>query len=158
MKVNWSEEVEVAKKRRRSRWLGQPPPISPRDFNFIRELLLYCIDWIMSGSNSPCSLPPEKVFSIQIGSDLFRLSGASISSDGWSLSPAVHPHSCHPLMFITLTPNSYSHSLNSSIILFAFLRRTIACQQCLQLSYSLYRPRSHYVQGYRAPSAGYISA
>ncbi|OQE14719.1 hypothetical protein PENSTE_c033G08444 [Penicillium steckii] len=35
----------------------------------------------MSGSTSPCSLPPEKVFSIQIGSDLFRLSGASISSD-----------------------------------------------------------------------------
>ena len=27
-------------------------------------------------------LPPEKVFSIQIGSKLFRLSGASISSDG----------------------------------------------------------------------------
>ena len=27
-------------------------------------------------------LPPEKVFPIQIGSDLFRLSGASISSDG----------------------------------------------------------------------------
>ncbi|KAJ5708691.1 hypothetical protein N7488_008492 [Penicillium malachiteum] len=28
-----------------------------------------------------CTLPPEKVFSIQIGSDLFRLSGASIASD-----------------------------------------------------------------------------
>ncbi|KAJ5378426.1 hypothetical protein N7509_011545 [Penicillium cosmopolitanum] len=32
-------------------------------------------------SGSACSLPPEKVFSIQIGSDLFRLSGASIASD-----------------------------------------------------------------------------
>lgn len=28
------------------------------------------------------SLPPEKVFSIQLGSELFRLSGASIASDG----------------------------------------------------------------------------
>ncbi|KAL1954083.1 hypothetical protein VTO42DRAFT_1771 [Malbranchea cinnamomea] len=30
---------------------------------------------------NPTSLPPEKVFSIQIGTELFRLSGASISSD-----------------------------------------------------------------------------
>lgn len=30
----------------------------------------------------PSILPPEKVFPIQIGSELFRLSGASISSDG----------------------------------------------------------------------------
>jgi hypothetical protein len=30
----------------------------------------------------PPILPPEKVFPIQIGSELFRLSGASISSDG----------------------------------------------------------------------------
>lgn len=29
-----------------------------------------------------CILPPEKVFPIQIGSELFRLSGASIASDG----------------------------------------------------------------------------
>lgn len=28
------------------------------------------------------TLPPEKVFSIQIGTELFRLSGASIASDG----------------------------------------------------------------------------
>jgi hypothetical protein len=28
------------------------------------------------------NLPPEKVFSIQLGSELFRLSGASIASDG----------------------------------------------------------------------------
>lgn len=34
----------------------------------------------------PSILPPEKVFPIQVGSDLFRLSGASISSDG----------KCHP--------------------------------------------------------------
>jgi hypothetical protein len=31
---------------------------------------------------STTSLPAEKVFPIQIGSELFRLSGASISSDG----------------------------------------------------------------------------
>lgn len=34
----------------------------------------------------PSILPPEKVFPIQIGSELFRLSGASISSDGRSCS------------------------------------------------------------------------
>ena len=34
------------------------------------------------GSHPPSILPPEKVFPIQIGSELFRLSGASISSDG----------------------------------------------------------------------------
>jgi hypothetical protein len=34
----------------------------------------------------PSILPPEKVFPIQIGSELFRLSGASISSDGTVLS------------------------------------------------------------------------
>ncbi|RJE18268.1 hypothetical protein PHISCL_09392 [Aspergillus sclerotialis] len=28
------------------------------------------------------TLPPEKVFSIQVGTKLFRLSGASLSSDG----------------------------------------------------------------------------
>ncbi|KAL4891577.1 hypothetical protein BDV59DRAFT_203479 [Aspergillus ambiguus] len=33
-------------------------------------------------SPKPPSLPPEKVFSIQIGTELFRLSGASIASDG----------------------------------------------------------------------------
>ncbi|OQV05919.1 hypothetical protein CLAIMM_10574 isoform 2 [Cladophialophora immunda] len=34
-----------------------------------------------SSGHPPSILPPEKVFPIQIGSDLFRLSGASISSD-----------------------------------------------------------------------------
>ncbi|KAF7713376.1 Uncharacterized protein PECH_001315 [Penicillium ucsense] len=34
-----------------------------------------------TGKASACSLPPDKVFSIQIGSELFRLSGASIASD-----------------------------------------------------------------------------
>lgn len=34
----------------------------------------------------PDVLPHEKVFPIQIGSELFRLSGASISSDGMSYS------------------------------------------------------------------------
>lgn len=32
------------------------------------------------------TLPPEKVFSIQLGSELFRLSGASIASDGQLLA------------------------------------------------------------------------
>jgi len=36
---------------------------------------------------APSILPPEKVFPIQIGSELFRLSGASISSDGLYNSP-----------------------------------------------------------------------
>lgn len=31
--------------------------------------------------SSKCNLPSEKVFSIQIGSEIFRLSGASIASD-----------------------------------------------------------------------------
>lgn len=35
-----------------------------------------------SFTDVPHILPHEKVFSIQIGSQLFRLSGASISSDG----------------------------------------------------------------------------
>jgi hypothetical protein len=39
-----------------------------------------------SSAHPPSILPPEKVFPIQIGSDLFRLSGASISSDGKSCS------------------------------------------------------------------------
>ena len=45
-----------------------------------------------SGSNSqiPPVLPPEKVFPIQIGSELFRLSGASISSDGKCFAKIVH--------------------------------------------------------------------
>lgn len=34
------------------------------------------------GARPKCTLPPEKVFPIQIGSELFRLSGASIASDG----------------------------------------------------------------------------
>ncbi len=37
-------------------------------------------------ASSPSILPPEKVFPIQIGSELFRLSGASISSDGLYLA------------------------------------------------------------------------
>lgn len=35
-----------------------------------------------SHPSKKCSLPPEKVFPIQIGSELFRLSGASLASDG----------------------------------------------------------------------------
>lgn len=37
----------------------------------------------------PSILPPEKVFPIQIGSELFRLSGASISSDGTILTTTL---------------------------------------------------------------------
>jgi hypothetical protein len=37
-------------------------------------------------SKIPHILPHERVFPIQIGSELFKLSGASISSDGMSLS------------------------------------------------------------------------
>lgn len=36
----------------------------------------------LRGPDIPHVLPHEKVFPIQIGSKLFRLSGASISSDG----------------------------------------------------------------------------
>ncbi|KAI9732826.1 MAG: hypothetical protein M1834_003764 [Cirrosporium novae-zelandiae] len=36
---------------------------------------------VVRSGNSSCDLPPEKVFPIQIGSKLFRLSGASIASD-----------------------------------------------------------------------------
>ena len=35
-----------------------------------------------AGKSPACTLPADKVFSIQIGSELFRLSGASIASDG----------------------------------------------------------------------------
>jgi hypothetical protein len=38
--------------------------------------------------SAPSILPPEKVFPIQIGSELFRLSGASISSDGLYIPPS----------------------------------------------------------------------
>jgi hypothetical protein len=34
------------------------------------------------GQKVKSTLPTEKVFSIQIGTELFRLSGASIASDG----------------------------------------------------------------------------
>jgi hypothetical protein len=38
----------------------------------------------------PRILPHEKVFPIQIGTELFRLSGASISSDGVFYLPLSH--------------------------------------------------------------------
>lgn len=43
----------------------------------------------------PSILPPEKVFPIQIGSDLFRLSGASISSDGEQTAIFDYPMLTH---------------------------------------------------------------
>ena len=39
--------------------------------------------WIGAYRDSKGGLPAEKGFPIQIGSELFRLSGASIMSDGW---------------------------------------------------------------------------
>jgi hypothetical protein len=42
-----------------------------------------------SASAAPLVLPARKVFPIQIGDKLFRLSGASISSDGKSKTPTV---------------------------------------------------------------------
>lgn len=46
-------------------------------------------------SKIPHILPHERVFPIQIGSELFKLSGASISSDGASSSCSVpQTHSC----------------------------------------------------------------
>lgn len=48
----------------------------------------------LSQANSPsppCTLPPEKVFSIQVGTKLFRLSGASIASDGQWPNLALNP-------------------------------------------------------------------
>lgn len=42
-----------------------------------------------NGTAIPRILPHEKVFPIQIGNELFRLSGASISSDGEILTFVV---------------------------------------------------------------------
>ena len=47
-----------------------------------------------SESAQSMSLPARKVFPIQIGDKLFRLSGASISSDGESTLAAVHRTAC----------------------------------------------------------------
>lgn len=38
----------------------------------------------------PHFLPHERVFPIQIGTELFKLSGASISSDGRSFGRVIH--------------------------------------------------------------------
>ena len=57
----------------------------------------------------PSILPPEKVFPIQIGSELFRLSGASISSDGKA--------------FPTVLTRSFTRTdASSSILLHTILR------------------------------------
>ncbi|KAJ5100093.1 hypothetical protein N7532_007094 [Penicillium argentinense] len=64
-----------------------------------------------STPDSGCSLPPEKVFSIQIGSSLFRLSGASIASDG--LSPPLPEQQQQRAVALTssriLAPSYFSH-------------------------------------------------
>ena len=59
-------------------------PIStPHDYNISARTpgILPCGDAILY-QNGQCPLPAEKAFSIQIGWRLFRLSGASIMSDG----------------------------------------------------------------------------
>ncbi|EQB55077.1 BTB/POZ domain-containing protein [Colletotrichum gloeosporioides Cg-14] len=50
-------------------------------------------------SKIPNLLPHERVFPIQIGSELFKLSGASISSDGASTIP-VFPANANPILDI----------------------------------------------------------
>ena len=66
-----------------------------------------------SGSTSqiPPVLPPEKVFPIQIGSELFRLSGASISSDGRlsSRPPVLAPSN------ISLAPSYFTQFFEEQI-------------------------------------------
>ncbi|KAI9797352.1 MAG: hypothetical protein M1833_005532 [Piccolia ochrophora] len=53
----------------------------------------------------PNILPHEKVFPIQIGSELFRLSGASISSDGYHVQPRDGGH------FVKLFADAQFYSL-----------------------------------------------
>ncbi len=49
----------------------------------------------VAANHIPNILPHERVFPVQIGSELFKLSGASISSDGASSSSLTH-HSPTP--------------------------------------------------------------
>ena len=44
----------------------------------------------VSTNHIPNILPHERVFPVQLGSELFKLSGASISSDGASLTHTWH--------------------------------------------------------------------
>lgn len=48
--------------------MGQQPTPQPSDLDLVSKI--------------PKILPHERVFPIQIGSELFKLSGASLSSDG----------------------------------------------------------------------------
>lgn len=57
-------------------------------------------------SGKTCNLPSEKVFSIQIGSELFRLSGASIASDGGWISPLKL---CDRKLIPPIAPSYFSH-------------------------------------------------
>lgn len=59
-----------------------------------------------SDSGKTCNLPSEKVFSIQIGSELFRLSGASIASDGRWISPLTL---CDRKLIPPIAPSYFSH-------------------------------------------------
>jgi hypothetical protein len=56
------------------------------------------------------NLPPEKVFPIQIGSQLFRLSGASIVSDGQYCGLPSSPASAKFLEHRRIFPNSSKNS------------------------------------------------
>lgn len=84
-------------------------------------------------AHPPSILPPEKVFPIQIGSELFRLSGASISSDG-----TVR------LDFVTMEPQAYS--FRSAFLLHPILRRTDPAERGVgRSSNTLHRQRSCYI-------------
>jgi hypothetical protein len=92
-----------------------------------------------SGSQVPSVLPPEKVFPIQIGSDLFRLSGASISSDGRS-----------PIRSSMLILANLSFS---SILFHSILRRADSSQRReRRSSNTLYRSRPVNIPRCRASS------
>lgn len=56
----------------------------------------------------PHILPHERVFPIQIGSELFKLSGASISSDGASLLISIHRIPSHYVLLASAGVQSSS--------------------------------------------------
>ena len=64
----------------------------------------------------PSILPPEKVFPIRIGSDLFQLSGASISSDG-QYSSSLCQSFPDPLQHRRISPNSSRNNFARTKIL-----------------------------------------
>lgn len=75
--------------------MGQQPTPQPSDLDLVSKI--------------PKILPHERVFPIQIGSELFKLSGASLSSDGTDTLFHVPPMHCRLALASLLT-----HSLASS--------------------------------------------